>query len=299
MLTFPNAKINIGLRVTQKRADGFHNIESVFYPIAWSDILEIVDAQAQQTQVQFTTSGLPIAGEPSANLCLRAYHLLQKAYNLPLVRIHLHKVIPMGAGLGGGSSDAAFTLKLLNEKFELHLTPAQLKDYASQLGSDCAFFIDNTPAFATQKGEVLAPFPLNLEGHLLCVIVPPLHSNTAQAYQQMVSQPAPAQWQDALLNNGPAQWPPNIVNDFEPIISKQFQQIQHIRQNLLKMGAQYAAMTGSGTGVFALFEKSAPNTPSDQLQAKITQLSSQLQLQFADCACWVEALSLSKVKHIF
>ena len=282
MLTFPNSKINIGLRIIQKRPDGFHNLESVFYPIGWSDILEISDAASLQSSVQFTTSGLPISGDPATNLCLKAYHLLQQQFSLPPVNIHLHKVIPMGAGLGGGSSDAAFTLKLLNAKFKLNLTVNQLLTYAAQLGSDCAFFISNKPAFATSKGEVLQPSGINLDQKQLVVVAPNLHSNTAQAYAHIVPKPAPSNWQTILLHQPINEWAVTVHNDFEAGLIQRFPEIAQIKAKLYQLGAAFSAMTGSGTAVYGIFD---------------TPLAANIKSHFENCTVWQETLDQQKLDH--
>src|SRR5688572_14534594 len=178
MIAFPNAKLNIGLNVTERRPDSFHNLESVFYPVQWCDALEILPAK----ETKFTSSGIEIPGTIESNLCLKAYQLLKTDFELPPVKIHLHKNIPIGAGLGGGSSDAAFTLKLLNQLFELNIAEDKLEDYARKLGSDCAFFIRNKPVFAHEKGDVFEPIKLDLTGYNCVVVYPNLHITTAEAY---------------------------------------------------------------------------------------------------------------------
>ena len=178
MITFPNAKINIGLFVTEKRQDGFHNLESIFYPIQWNDVLEAIPSDA----FEFNTSGLAIDGDSDSNLCVKAYQLLKNDFDIPPIKAHLHKVIPMGAGLGGGSSDGAFMLKLINDLFELNLSTKQLQNYARQLGSDCAFFIENKPVFAFNKGDEFKEVDLDLKDNKLLCIYPNAHVTTAEAY---------------------------------------------------------------------------------------------------------------------
>ncbi len=164
MITFPIAKINLGLRIIEKRPDGFHSLQSCFYPVGWSDVLEVVSAPS----FGFSSSGIPIPGAPETNLCIRAYKLLASDFNLPPVQLHLHKLVPIGAGLGGGSADAAFTLSLLNEQFNLALDATTLENYARQLGSDCAFFIQNRPRYCLEKGDVFEDITIDLGGyHLL------------------------------------------------------------------------------------------------------------------------------------
>src|SRR5690606_26506918 len=194
--------------ITEKRPDGYHNISSCFYPIAWSDALEILPSPS----FCFSSSGLAIPGNKADNLCVKAYQLLQKKFDIPPVQIHLHKVIPMGAGLGGGSSDGAFTLKILNELFELSLTKETLEGYAATLGSDCPFFIKGKPVIASGTGHVFEPIELSLEGHTLIVVNPQIEVSTADAYSN-VTPKAPEQdirktlhlpvdaWRDALSND--------------------------------------------------------------------------------------------------
>ncbi|RYU95284.1 4-(cytidine 5'-diphospho)-2-C-methyl-D-erythritol kinase [Emticicia agri] len=252
MLTFPNAKINIGLTITEKRPDGFHNIESVFYPVNWCDALEIVHAP----QFHFQSTGLPIPGSENSNLCLKAYHLL--ANNHPEMskqsaHFHLHKVIPMGAGLGGGSADGAFALKILNEIFELGLSTADLQQYARQLGSDCAFFIENRPVFCFNKGDEFEEFSLNLKDKFIVLVNPSIHISTAEAYAGVIPKKAEIPLKEALklpLNK----WEGIIKNDFEENLLWKYPTIAATKKILYEQGALYASMTGSGSTVYGIFE---------------------------------------------
>ena len=176
MICFPNCKINLGLHVTEKRSDGFHNIETVFYPVPLHDILEIIKYGSKNS---FESSGIDIPGNSSSNLVLRAYELLKKDFDLSPVQIHLHKIIPIGAGLGGGSSDAAFAIKILNELFFLKMSDAEMMRYASRLGSDCAFFIENKPVFASGKGDEFNNIKIDLSGYTICLVKPDISVNTA------------------------------------------------------------------------------------------------------------------------
>ena len=186
MVVFPNGKINIGLQVIEKRSDGFHNIQSLFYPIRTRDVLEIIESSDANEDIDFSQSGLQIQGNASGNLCVKAYHLLKKDFpELPAIKMHLHKAIPMGAGLGGGSADGAFTLKLLNEKFNLQLSTASLIKYTLELGSDCPFFIINKPCYATGRGEILNPVTLDLSAYKIFIINPGIHVNTGWAFGQL------------------------------------------------------------------------------------------------------------------
>ena len=185
MVVFPNCKINIGLRILDKRPDGFHNLETIFYPIPLKDSLEIIRDTSPQQEIIFSQSGNQIDGVPADNLCIKAYRLLKKDFpQLPAIQMHLHKAIPLGAGLGGGSADAAFAIKLLNEKFQLNLSPDQLISYSLQLGSDCPFFIINKPCYATGRGEIMQPLTISLSGYQLVLVNPGIHVNTSWAFSQ-------------------------------------------------------------------------------------------------------------------
>ncbi|WP_205504494.1 4-(cytidine 5'-diphospho)-2-C-methyl-D-erythritol kinase [Rufibacter psychrotolerans] len=256
MIQFPNAKINLGLQLVEKRPDGFHNLVSCFYPVGWTDALEILPAQAEAT---FTLSGLPVPGEPTANLCWKAYELLRKDFELPAIQMHLHKVIPMGAGLGGGSADAAFTLKILNEVFNLSLTSGNLEDYARQLGSDCAFFVQNKPVLAVEKGDVFEPLEVDLTGWHLVLVYPNLAISTAEAYAG-VSPRFPENSLKTLLAQDISTWKDRVVNDFEASLFPKYPVLAELKQQLYSMGAVYASMSGSGSTMYGLFQ-TAPAAP--------------------------------------
>ncbi|PSR56785.1 4-(cytidine 5'-diphospho)-2-C-methyl-D-erythritol kinase [Adhaeribacter arboris] len=250
MIIFPNAKINIGLHVVNRRPDGFRNLESCFYPVNWCDALEIIRAE----ETRFTSSGLTIPGETDMNLCLKAYKLLQQDFALPPVHIHLHKNIPIGAGLGGGSADAAFTLKLLNNLFELNLLVPDLENYARRLGSDCAFFIQNKPVFAVEKGDVFEPIDLHLSGYQAVIIYPDLHITTAEAYQKVVPK-NPNENLKNLLQQPLTTWKDGVQNDFEEALFPSYPVLPQLKAYLDEAGALYASMTGSGSAVFGIFPK--------------------------------------------
>lgn len=258
MLVFPNCKINLGLRIINKRADGYHDIETIFYPIPLKDAFEIIQS-GNTNPVQFSSSGLGISGDPADNLCTRAYQLLKKDFpKLPSVKIHLHKTIPMGAGLGGGSADAAFTLQLLNNQFQLNLSTSQLSGYAVQLGSDCPFFILNQPCVGNGRGEILEKISLDLSGYQLLLINPGIHVNTGEAFSGLKIQGVnshPVSLPEIV--NQPIQcWPDSLKNDFEKAVFEKFPGIKEIKDTLYKTGASYAAMSGSGSTVYGLFKKS-------------------------------------------
>ena len=251
MLTFPNAKINIGLNIIEKRADGFHNIESVFYPVEWCDVLEIIPSQ--EKEVKFQSSGLAIPGNENSNLCLKAWHLLKSHILQPPI-IHLHKVIPMGAGLGGGSADGAFTLKMLNEVYDLKLNNNKLQDYARQLGSDCAFFIENRPVFCYSKGDQFEDFSLDLRGKYIVLINPDIHISTAEAYSGVVPCKPKISLKDGLKQNI-TEWKETIKNDFERNLLLKYPAIANVKAYLYQSGAIYASMTGSGSTLYGIFDK--------------------------------------------
>lgn len=250
MITFPNAKINLGLHITEKRSDGYHNIETVFYPIPWSDILEIIPA----TTTIFNSSGISIPGENNSNLCLKAYHLLKEKYQLPPVHIHLHKIVPIGAGLGGGSSDASFTLKSLNELFNLKISIEQLEQYASTLGSDCSFFIQNKATFASGKGDQFSPLSeFSLKGYYILLIYPSIGISTQEAYQGVLPQKAQDNI-ESILSKDISTWKSSLKNDFEESIFPKYPLLSEIKEELYQSGALYASMSGSGSTMFGIFD---------------------------------------------
>ncbi len=248
MISFPNAKINLGLNVVEKRPDGYHNLETVFYPVDLADALEIVPAD----KTEFSTSGISIDGDPQNNLVLKAYNLLAADFDFSPVRIHLHKVIPFGAGLGGGSSDAAFTLKMLDRIFNLELTNDVLERYAAQLGADCAFFIQNKPTFAFGIGDQFEDLDLDLSDYQIVIVKPPFSVSTPEAYRNIQPQKASLNLKelgDLSLEN----WKDRIFNDFENSVFPLYPEIKTIKQKLYDAGAVYASMSGSGSAVFGIF----------------------------------------------
>ncbi len=253
MVAFPNAKINLGLYITGKRPDGYHNLETVFFPIALKDVLEIIESNEDE-QVSFSSSGLTVSGDIAENICVKAYHLLKKDYpSLPHIKLHLHKVIPMGAGMGGGSSDAAFTLMMLNEKFELGISQQQLLEYALTLGSDCPFFIINKPCLAKSRGEQLTEIPLSLAAFHILIVNPGIHVNTAMAFRELKMHSSATNLETEILN--PIKdWKTNIHNDFEVNVGDAHPEILAIKQKLYDSGAIYSSMSGSGSTVFGIFD---------------------------------------------
>ncbi|MFM2439998.1 MAG: hypothetical protein RLZ16_997, partial [Bacteroidota bacterium] len=247
MIQFPNCKINLGLSIIAKRTDGYHELETVFYPVGLKDIVEVVRASDLSAPVEFTSTGIEVPGEIANNLCVKAYELLKAAYPaLPAVKIHLHKHIPMGAGLGGGSSDATAVLKLLNQVFNLSLTQAQLINYAAQLGSDCPFFVLDTPCHATGRGEILNPIQLDLSNYSIALIHPGVHIATSWAFQQL----APHEKEKSIatiIAQDIETWKKELVNDFEAPIFLAHPYLAELKEMLYKEGAIYASMSGSGS----------------------------------------------------
>jgi 4-diphosphocytidyl-2-C-methyl-D-erythritol kinase len=250
MINFPNAKINIGLNITERRPDGYHNLETVFYPVKINDVLEIIESDV----LGFESSGLPIPGRMEDNLCVKAWHLLKKDHNVPPVKIHLHKHIPIGAGLGGGSSDAAFFIRLMNESFGIGLTVAQMEDYARALGADCAFFVEGKPVFAYEKGDRFKPVNLDLSACKIVLVMPPAHVSTSEAYRGVRPAAAATSLQE-LVNLPITEWKKYIKNDFEESIFKNHSVIRGVKAGLYEAGALYASMSGSGASVFGIFRE--------------------------------------------
>jgi 4-diphosphocytidyl-2-C-methyl-D-erythritol kinase len=260
MISFPNAKINLGLYVTNKRSDGFHDIETCFYPIPWKDILEIIPSE----QTVFTHSGIEIPGNNESNLCLKTVATYLDRYSMPPVYIHLHKNIPIGAGLGGGSSDAAFTAKSLNTLFELNLDSEQLENSVRSLGSDCAFFIQNEPIIAVGKGDFFTEKKcVDLSGYWIYLIYPSIHVSTKDAYSSVLPQPNRKPISD-ILKQDIATWKKELINDFEVSVFKTFPQLRDIKNSLYANGAIYASMSGSGSTLFGIFQ----NTPQQIMESK-------------------------------
>ncbi len=251
MIYFPNAKINIGLNITEKRPDGFHNIETVFYPIGLSDILEV---NISDNEIKFENTGLTVENkQPESNLCYKAFKVLDSNYDLKAVNIHLHKIIPFGAGLGGGSADASFTLRALNSMMQLHLDNSALIKYAEQIGSDCPFFILNKPAFAKEKGNNLNEIDLSLMNYFLVLIHPGIHVSTAQAYSKLTPKKAEISLKE-IINTPIQEWKGLIKNDFESSVFKDHPEIGNIKDELYNQGAIYSSMSGSGSAVYGIFK---------------------------------------------
>jgi 4-diphosphocytidyl-2-C-methyl-D-erythritol kinase len=251
MISFPNAKINLGLNIVSKRPDGYHNIETVFYPVHWCDVLEIVPAEREKGV--FVQTGIPIKEDPQKNLVIKAYRLLKAQYDIPEIDIYLRKNIPFGAGLGGGSSDAAFMLKLLNDFAGLHLSHEQLEEYARQIGADCPFFIQNKPVFAEGTGIVFTPVTVFLRGYYLVVVTLDIQVSTQEAYSNVEPQQPKESIRD-IIQLPVSAWKDKLMNDFEKTIFVKYPEIGEMKQKMYERGAIYASMSGSGSSVFGIFE---------------------------------------------
>ncbi len=251
MLVFPNSKINIGLNITKKREDGFHNLETIFYPISLSDIIEFVETTRKTSLIN---TGIEVDSHSDNNLIIRAYNLLKKDFILPELKIHLHKIIPLGSGLGGGSANASFMLTSLNEKFNLKISENKLMKYAQKIGSDCPFFIKNKPVFAEGTGNIFSELDLELSSFYIVIIIPAIHVSTKEAFREInISKPQKSIKE--LIRLPVKEWKNSIRNDFEKNIFKLYPEIKNIKDTLYNSGAVYSQMSGSGASVFGFFEK--------------------------------------------
>ena len=269
MIFYSNAKINLGLFITEKRKDGFHNLESLFLPVPWSDQLEIVKSE----KFGFSAEGIEIEGEAQGNLCVKAYELLQKDFDLPPVSIHLTKNIPIGAGLGGGSSNAAFTLKAVNQIFNLGLSEEQLIAYATQLGSDCTFFIRNQPAIASGKGDILKSVS-NFKFSTYCLLVyPNLHIETRKAYEKV--KPRKSKYKIAeIIQSPPESWQEKLINDFEASLLGIYPELNQLKNQLIEMKPSFVSMSGSGSAFYAFFKEKPSSLPiPDEYPRRIFKLA--------------------------
>lgn len=273
MITFPNAKINLGLHILTKRDDGFHEIETIMWPLKLTDALEIIPAS--DGVFRFTRSGISLPCDGKPNLCQRAWHLMQQHAGISPVHMYLHKAIPAGSGLGGGSADAAFTLKMLNSLFQCNLSVLELKTLAAAIGSDCSFFIENTPSIAKGRGEVLEPIRLQLPGMYLLLVVPKVLVNTAQAYSK-VSPEIPLESLSSAVQHPVEKWKNRVFNKFEESVFVQHPLLLEIKHNLYAQGAVYASMSGSGSSIFGLFAN---------------PITIDTEVAFPGCFIWKEQLS--------
>ena len=256
MLLNPPAKINLGLFITEKRPDGYHNLETVFYPIPVTDTLEVKKLEFETLPYRFQQAGRKIDGNQEDNLVVKTYMMLKEEFNLPPVDIYLDKRIPMGAGLGGGSSDAAYMMRAINEMFELGLSDAEMKSRISRIGADCAFFITDSPAYATGIGDILQPINLSLKGYYLVLVKPDLHISTREAYSGV--KPHQSETDLRKMTEVPVkEWKTFVSNDFETSLFPRYPQLSAIKETLYEMGAVYAAMSGSGSCMYGLFKRPA------------------------------------------
>lgn len=251
MICFPNCKINLGLYVTGKRPDGYHSIESIFVPVPLNDVLEMVPSQSGEFELTLTGTKEVIPKDD--NICWKALNLLRKDFSLEAVHLYLHKIIPSGAGLGGGSSDGAATLKLANDFYKLDLSTDQLKSYAASLGSDCPFFIENTTQFVSGRGEVMEKMDLNLDRITIVIVHPGIHVSTKMAYSLIRPQAASVDLK-SLGSTSRHSWRDMLSNDFESPVQSLHPEIGFIKEKMYKLGAYYASMSGSGSAVYGLFE---------------------------------------------
>lgn len=259
MITFPNAKINLGLDIVSRRPDGYHNLETIFYPIPLTDALEITINNAKNApEYTFEMFNATFESDSDENLVVKAYKTLATEHTLPNVKMSLCKNIPTGAGLGGGSADAAFALKMLNEIAALNLSNNQLEEYAARIGADCAFFIRNTPAFATGIGNILSPIDCSLRNYHLVLIKPDIHISTKEAYS-LVSPTQPAVSLQDIAPRPVNMWRSSMKNDFETSVFAKYPETATIKDKLYELGAFYASMSGSGSAFFGIFEKEQSN----------------------------------------
>jgi 4-diphosphocytidyl-2-C-methyl-D-erythritol kinase len=254
MLVFPHCKINLGLNVTEKRADGFHSLETVFYPVKWCDALEVIEAPGGPP-FTLSSSGAEIAGNMEDNLLFKAWKLVSMAKSLPPLKVHLHKNIPMGAGVGGGSSDGAFFIELLDNKFDLKLPYSEKHRMASELGSDCAFFLENKARYATGRGNEFSDIQLDLSSYFILLIHPGIHSNTSEAFAGLVPKKPQRSLKDDIANYPPEQWKDKVFNDFDQTIFKKYPLIGELKEQMYRSGALYASMSGSGSCVYGIFSE--------------------------------------------
>lgn len=260
MITFPCAKINLGLNIVAKRNDGYHDLETVFYPVPLTDALEVklMDEQfPSEVACDLKVTGNTLVGDEQQNLVCKAYNLLARDFSMPRIHAHLHKRIPSQAGLGGGSSDAAFMIRLLDERFRLNIGNAEMERYAAQLGADCAFFVTAEPSFATGKGEILEPVDTpqhNLNGYFLAIVKPDVAVSTAEAFKHIVPK-RPAKCCRDIVRQPIATWKDELTNDFEQSVFAIYPELANIKRELYAQGALYAQMSGSGSAIFGLFEQ--------------------------------------------
>ena len=261
MLVFSNCKINLGLNVINKRLDGFHNLKTVFYPINWLDELEVIEDDRAKNGFSFSQSGLTIDVPIENNLIYKAWQLITNKTKLPPIKVNLVKRIPMGAGLGGGSSNAAYFITLINSKFDLGFSSDEMIQLSAQIGSDCAFFINNKPVFAEGKGDVLSSININLNQYYILLVFPNIYSNTKDAFNNLVYQTPTIELKTIIEEIPIDEWKNNLVNDFEQSIFLKHPKIKELKELFYSEGAIYSSMSGSGSCVFGIFDQE-PNLKS-------------------------------------
>ncbi len=253
MICFPNAKINIGLNITGRKPDGFHIIETILFPVELCDVLEFVEDNKNNEEYNLNCTGIKLNVSAEDNICIRALRLIKKDYNVPKISIHLHKIIPVGSGLGGGSSDAAHMLKTLNKAFHLNISNKKLQRYASHLGSDCPFFINNSPAFAYETGNKFREIDLTLDGYYIVIVYPNIHISTGLAYSKaFIKQPGVSL--EKTVHLPVAEWKNTVKNDFENTVFPKYPVLRNIKKELYNMGALYASLSGSGSALYGIFD---------------------------------------------
>ena len=258
MLVFPHSKINLGLNIVNKRSDGYHNIETVFYPISWCDALEVIENKHPKSDFEFHASGLNIDGPLETNLIYKAYQLVLKQFKIPPIQVYLHKNIPMGAGLGGGSADAAFFIRLLDHQFNLKMGLQNQYQIAEQLGSDCAFFVESKAVFASERGNVFESCAIDLSQYYILIIYPNIHSQTKEAYEGVLPKASTYNLKQTVESTTIETWKELIKNDFEPTIFKKYPAIKILKEQLYQHKALYASLSGSGSAVFGIFKTEPP-----------------------------------------
>jgi 4-diphosphocytidyl-2-C-methyl-D-erythritol kinase len=254
MIVFPKAKINLGLRITDRRDDGYHNIETVFYPVSLCDALEFVVPREPSDHDSLIVTGISVGGNPDENIVMKSIRTMREKYLFPRLKIHLHKAIPHGAGLGGGSSDAAYIIKAVNRYFCLLIGEDDLRSMALDIGSDCPFFLDGGPSFASGRGEKLEPIRSVLSGYYLVLVNPGVGINTREAYQNCTPD-IPVTSLHSLIDNNISEWHNLIVNDFEDFAFKKHPIIREIKEDLYSSGALFSSMSGSGSSVYGIFSR--------------------------------------------
>ncbi len=261
MLVFPKAKINLGLRITGRRPDGYHDIETLFYPVGLCDALEIVRGPEGSEKDVLLITGNAIPGPADDNIVLKSVRKLRESFGIPPLIINLYKRIPAGAGLGGGSSDAASALRVINRIFKLSISNPKLKEISAALGSDCPFFIDQVPAFATGRGEILTPAPYVLDGYYVVLANPGIQASTREAYA--ACRPAlPETSLEVLTKRPPDEWKDTVINDFEEILFPEYPVIKELKSAFYDSGCVFSSMSGSGSTVYGIYSKK-PSIPKE------------------------------------